>query len=109
MWWLIVYVYFLGSKQLLTGPSDFGEPCPSTTFKYTYSGRDYCCCSAGCCWDKCGAPPSDCLQGVSGGTWIHSVELNYFQAFASTIGTLESGINVHPWINIAPWKIWQKE
>lgn len=86
MWWLIVYVYFLGSKQLLTGPSDFGEPCPSTTFKYTYSGRDYCCCSAGCCWDKCGAPPSDCLQGVSGGTWIYSVELNYFQAFASTIG-----------------------
>ena len=23
--------------------------------------------------------------------------------------TLESGINVAPWINIAPWKIWQKE
>ena len=23
--------------------------------------------------------------------------------------TLESGINVHPWINVAPWKIWQKE
>ena len=78
--------FFLGTKQFLTGPSDFGEPCPSTTFKYTYAGRDYCCCGAGCCWDKCGAPPSDCLQGVPGGTWIYSVELNYFQAFASTIG-----------------------
>ena len=25
------------------------------------------------------------------------------------IHTLESGINVHPWINVAPWKICQKE
>ena len=26
-----------------------------------------------------------------------------------TLYTLESGINVHPWINVAPWKFWQKE
>ena len=30
-------------------------------------------------------------------------------SFYSNTTTLESGINVHPWINVAPWKIWQKE
>ena len=79
---------FLGSKKLITGPSDFGAPCPSPSYnEYRQSGKDYCCCSDGCCWDKCvsSQPPVDCLQGVSGGEWIYSVELGYFQAFG-TVG-----------------------
>ena len=75
---------FLGSRKLITGPSDFGAPCPSPSYnEYRQSGKDYCCCSDGCCWDKCvsSQPPVDCLQGVSGGEWTYSVKLGYFQAF----------------------------
>ena len=80
-------IIFLGSKLLITGPPDLGAPCPSPSYKYTYSGIDYCCCYGGCCWDKCAssAPPTNCLQGVSGGEWIYSAELGYFQAFATRV------------------------
>ena len=71
---------------MITGPSDFGAPCPSPTYDYTYSGVDYCCCSDGCCWDRCvsSAPPADCIQGLFGGEWRYSAELGYFQAYAYT-------------------------
>ena len=42
-----------------------------------------------------------CLQRV--GMNVLLVHLNHKSY------TLESGINVHPWINVAPGKIWQKE
>ena len=87
-WKLKCDYYFVGSELLITGPSDLGVPCPSPSYEYTYSGIVYCCCGGGCCWDKCAssAPPTNCLQGVSGGEWIYSAELGYFQAFATTIG-----------------------
>ena len=58
--------FFTGSKKLITGPSDFGAPCPSPSYnEYRQSGKNYCCCRDGCCWDKCvsSQPPVDCLQG----------------------------------------------
>jgi hypothetical protein len=57
---------------MITGPSDLGAPCPSPSYESTYSGIDYCCCSDGCCWDKCvsSAPPTNCLRGVSEGKVI---------------------------------------
>ena len=69
----------------MIGPSDVGGQCPSPSFKYTEAGVDYCCCGAGCCWEKCtySTPPADCLQDVSDSQWIYSEDLGYFQGFQS--------------------------
>ena len=65
MYKFIIFTFSVGDKVLITGPSDFGAPCPSPTYELTYSGVDYCCCSGGCCWASCVSlvPPADCLQG----------------------------------------------
>merc|ERR1712224_38010 len=37
------------SGDVIIGPSDVGGTCPSPSYKYW----KYCCCGAGCCWEKC--------------------------------------------------------
>ena len=45
----------------------------------------------------------------SGFPCIFGIPMHFRNSRATTYTTLESGINVAPWINIAPCKIWQKE
>ena len=73
---------FLLDLDLLFGPSDVGGQCPTPTFKY----GDKCCCSNGCCWEKCvrSTPPKECLQNVPNSQWIYSEDLHYFQAYQTS-------------------------
>ena len=109
--------FFLVFKSLITGPSDVGAQCPSPS----YESNNVCCCSDGCCWDKCWGnwdkftpPPVDCLQAVPRSEWIYSTELGHFQAVV-TIGISVPKVIIVPklrnfcvWAKFFYfWTIWQ--
>ena len=73
-------------EKTITGPSDVGGTCPSSSFKYTDGGDDYCCCSSGCCWNMCRSNPApqECLSGVPGAEWGYNTKLSYYQAVLLT-------------------------
>jgi hypothetical protein len=64
-------------------PSEFGDQCPSPS-KLTLNAdlSATCCCSPGCCFDKCAKerPDYECLlDNVPNSQWIYSKELGYWQ------------------------------
>jgi len=64
------------------GPSDFEGQCPAPSyFTFNNDGSPTCCCSRGCCFDKCTheTPDYDCIDSVSNSQWIKN-ELGYWQA-----------------------------
>ena len=79
---------------LITGPSDFGGYCPEPTYQYTYEGADFCCCSDGCCWDRClsEVPPNDCIEVVPNSKWEYNDTLGYHQAKVEITGTKVIGV-----------------
>ena len=69
-------------ETYIPGLSDVGGSCPLGTYKHPYSGVDNCCCSDGCCWDKCtdSYPPDACIAKVPGASWSYKTQLQYYQA-----------------------------
>ena len=69
-------------ETYIPSPSAMGGSCPTGTYKHPYSGVDSCCCSNGCCWDKCteNNPPDTCIEKVPGASWRYNSQLQHYQA-----------------------------
>ena len=69
---------FSGNTRL-SGPSDFNGECPLTSYEF----NNKCCCSAGCCWNKCtlSEPPKYCIDKVPDSMWVFNKDQGYFEAF----------------------------
>ena len=63
----------------MSGPSDFNGECPLTSYEF----NNKCCCSAGCCWNKCtlSEPPKYCIENVPDSMWVFNKDQGYFEAF----------------------------
>jgi len=62
-------------------PSDFEGQCPPpSVLAVNVDGSFTCCCSSGCCFDKCTneRPDYECIESVPNSQWIKN-ELGYWQ------------------------------
>ena len=71
-------------EKVIVWPSDVGGTCPLGRDSYA----ETCCCSNGCCWDRCtiDTPPQICISDIPGAEWVYNEELAYYQAVFSTDG-----------------------